>query len=203
MSPFWRYSQAGGWIRTAGYILGRIMPNMNSSGNPWWACDARHFGFCTVDAPFDTARLMPDGAFKLSCFYWGAFISAGLFPGSHGFHIQWNKWDGGSFPAHTGIKVFLFIVHAVPMSWDWIKLHHLSSRHRASSTPAAVQRYTDTSMRRSKAGSLGKSFTFYCGGQAFISPTRELPRWEKPSESSHKCVLWSRGRRAGLLLSLY
>lgn len=38
MSPSWRSSQAGEWTRTAGCISGRILLNMNSSGDPWWVC---------------------------------------------------------------------------------------------------------------------------------------------------------------------
>lgn len=58
---------------------------------------------------------------------------------------------------------------------------YFSVHHRSFSTPAPVQRYTDTSMPKSKAGSLGRSFTSFYGGQGFISPTRELPRSEKPN----------------------
>lgn len=38
MSPSWRCSQAGEWTRTVGCISGRILLNMNSSGDPWWVC---------------------------------------------------------------------------------------------------------------------------------------------------------------------
>lgn len=66
---------------------------------------------------------------------------------------------------------------------------YFSTHHRPFSTPAHVQRYMDTSMPKSKAGSLGRSFTSYCGDQDFISPTRELPRSEKPSESSTEGIM--------------
>lgn len=58
-------------------------------------------------------------------------------------------------------------------------------QHRPFSTPAPVQRYMDTSMPKSKAGSLGRSFTLSCGGRGFISPTRELPRWVKLKWNNH------------------
>lgn len=56
---------------------------------------------------------------------------------------------------------------------------YFSTHHRPFSTPAPVQRYMDIFMPKSKAGSLGRSFTSYCGGQDFISPTRELQRSEE------------------------
>lgn len=36
--------------------------------------------------------------------WWVYFIIVGFFPRSHGFHILWNEWDRGSFPAHTGTR---------------------------------------------------------------------------------------------------
>lgn len=142
------------------------------------------------------------------CVWWGvkrelqpvtlAFMLVGLFPGSHGFNIQWDKWDGGSFSANTGIRYFCLhstLVAHECKSWDlcltglcFVKNllltptslgKYFSTHHRPFSTPAPVQRYMDIFMPKSKAGSLGRSFTSYCGGQDFISPTRELQRSEE------------------------
>ncbi len=139
-----------------------------------------------------------------------SFILVGLFPGSHGLHIQWNQWDGGSLSAHTGIKFFLFTVHSlcpwVPIVRLWSSVwvccvtlriycthpsvdKYFSTQHRPFSTPARVQRYMDTSMPKSKAGSPGRSFILSCGGRGFISPTRELPRSVKQKDSSaERCM---------------
>lgn len=66
-----------------------------------------------------------------------------------------------------------------PMAWSTT----LNS-YRLFSNPALVQRSMDTSMPKSKAGSLGRSFILSCGGRGFIFPIRGLPRNQGISSSS-------------------
>lgn len=94
MSLSWKCSQDGEWTRTVGSTSGRIMQNMNSSGNRWLVCVL--YFYCWLD-PFC----------EHDCNHWVVhFIIVGLFPRSHGFYNPWNKWVRGSFPAHTGIGYF-------------------------------------------------------------------------------------------------
>lgn len=67
MSLLWRCSQAGDWIQTAGYILGRIMLNMNSSGNPWWVCD----GVVTIHIILVHSLFEPAYLYSHRCVWWG------------------------------------------------------------------------------------------------------------------------------------
>lgn len=202
MSQSWRCSQAGEWTRTAASTSGRTMQNMNFSGSRWWVCNHvfSPFYFC-----YDPVHL------HYRNHWWVYFIIVGFFPRSHGFHIPWNEWDRGSFPAHTGtislwcsfiprlaIRRLLFDVKISSPSF--------STPCRRSSSPAAVQRSMVTSMSKNWAGSLGRSPTSFYGGQGFISPTRELPRLEETNTFLKRIVNQKRCRQTDdsfILISIY
>lgn len=75
---------------------------------------------------------------------------------------------------------------------------YFSTQHRPFSTPALVQRSTDTSMPKSKAGSRGRSSILSCGGQDFISPIKELLRSVNQTDLSTECCMLFRVIRSNI-----
>lgn len=183
MSPSWRCSQAGEWTRTVGCISGRILLNMNSSGDPWWVCE-NHVPAAALDERENSHNwvLSSNPQRTSSQITW--------------FHYRVRRMGWWIILSCCRYLLFVLTVHSLSFQEVALLLEtccscpstekYVSPRYRLFSTPAPVRRYTGTFTPKSRAGNLGGSFSLCCGGRAFISPIRELPRLEKPSDFSNE-----------------
>lgn len=169
----------------------------------WWWAHTYHFTFGILSlwtSPICVPTTVWDEEFKDCCNNWCRFNICRTFS-----RITWSLYPVKPMGWWITLSLYRYQVRSVyrplfalecqlwgsqPLSQQQQSMDkHFSTQHRPFSTPAPVQRYMDTSMPKSKAGSLGRSFTLCCGGQGFISPTRELPRSVKQSDLSTVCCM--------------